>query len=1240
MFKQHLLVSKGAAETYPKLLTLFLGLLLVPVVVSQALAQGGNRGAITGTIKDPGGAAIPNARVEIINQQTLVPERVLTTNADGSFSATLLPVAIYRVVVTAAGFAKAGADNIKVNVTETTNITISMMIGVVTETMTISGTATTIQTSSPTTGEIIQTVGDLPLSTRNFLSLLALSTGTNSELADTAALGRGAVSINVNGQRPVNNNYQLEGINANDINLPQFDNVPLPNPQTVTEFKTQTSLYDASQGRNGGGNIQVALKSGSNEYHGDVFEFFRNNVLNANDFFLNRAHRERPVLRQNQFGGSVGGPVPSSDNIWGPLAPIFAPIFKDMYFFGNYQGTRAASGVSAGTQLGTNIPVLPVDRSEANLISRYFPVGLPPGLTHLDPSALAFLQLPSSLCPGLSDGRFCIPTLPGTPGFGPDGTLNRAFLSRSAVGTYNDDQFTITGDKQLTEKDQLSLRYFFSNNNTIQPYGILSTLPFQKALPGQNRFVKLGWTRLFSSNLVNDFRFGFNRFGFDQIPTEPITLTDIGAVRGNSAQFPAAYRIAIGGVGFQLGTGVNDNRGGRFNTFVYADDVSYSLGKHQLRMGGEISHYQLNRYNNFATRGNVTFNNTAAGAGGANIPVLTGFQNFLLGRITSTQGGSGFFTFYFRATDYAAYIQDDWKLSPRLTLNLGLRWEGLSTAYEKFNFLSNFQGLGDGQPGPIKIIHPAETPRVGTPGVKRCTLLHCLDDNNFGPRVGFAWDVFGDQKTAVRGGYGVYFQRVSNQPLLQTSGGEPFSQTVSAASFSVTMQNPFPSIRPASDFPLPTDQPIPALIAFNGATGAPIFSTVPGVRPGSALSGFFFFPERDFRAPYAQQWNLTIQREFIPNWLFEIGYVGTRGVGLIGTGRPFNAAQICTLASPCVIPASIGLSVIVPAGTPGVIKNSDGTISITRSTTNNEDARVPAQYMGLANNRGQYQEQSGASTYNSLQASVSHRFTQGLYFQAAYTFSKSIDNSSGSAFQDELNGLIHSGNLFDVNSNRALSDFDRTHRFVISYVYELPFARMLNIKNSGIGKLAHGWQINGATIFQSGTPFLIFDSSTGTLQDPESNNGFFRPQLAPGRTTRDLSTPGNVRDRLDNYVNLNAFLVAADDNCVNSQNVSAPCSDPGVLGALGSFGRNVMHGPFQQNWDISFVKTTKITERISMDFRAEFFNIWNHAVFQSPRAAGGSLGNYGTVDVESGDSSILGTANRPRIIQFALKLNF
>jgi len=227
--------------------------------------------------------------------------------------------------------------------------------------------------------------------------------------------------MNVNGQRPVNNNYQLEGINANDINLPTLDQVPLPNPQTIAEFKTQTSLYDASQGRNGGGNIQVSLKSGTSEYHGDAFHFFRNNVLNANDFFLNRAGRPRPLLRQNQFGGSVGGPVKG---------------IREFFFFGNYQGTRAISGQANGTTINTNIPVLPSSRSAANLAATFFPTGLPAG-TAIDPVAVRILNLPAAKCPGFNDGTFCVPTLAGTPGF-TGTTLNRANVTRSLPGRFDD----------------------------------------------------------------------------------------------------------------------------------------------------------------------------------------------------------------------------------------------------------------------------------------------------------------------------------------------------------------------------------------------------------------------------------------------------------------------------------------------------------------------------------------------------------------------------------------------------------------------------------------------------------------------------------------------------------------------------------------------------------------------------------------------------------------------------------
>jgi hypothetical protein len=1210
-------------------LALCLGLALMVGLAGPAFAQAGSTGAISGTVKDEKGAAVPGATIEVINSVTGVTERTATSDGNGNFGATQLRPGTYKLVVSAAGFSKAEVPDVKVNVTETATVNVPLKVGQISETVTVTGGATEVQLSSATTGQTLsdQTIRNLPLATGNFLTLLTLSSGANTELFQSDALGRGQVTINVNGQRPVNNNYQLEGINANDINLPILDNVPLPNPGTLREFKTQTSLYDASQGRNGGGNIQVSLKSGSNDFHGDAYEFLRNDKLNANDFFRNRNGQPRPRYRQNQYGFSIGGPMYLPR--FGEGGRLLLSGKGRHFFFFNFQGTRAASGTAAGTNFATNIPVLPANRSQANLIATFFPGGLPPGFVGLDPVALAFLNLPASKCPGFG-GNFCIPTLAGTPGFNAAGTLNLASLNRSELGTYKDDQVTLSTDHQITKNNKLTFRYFQSDNEALRPFGAGGTLPFAQRAPGFNKFVKLGLTTVISSKLVNDFRAGLNRFNFSIAPNETISLADIGATRGNSGQFPAAYRAQVTG-SFSLGTGVNDDRGGTFNTYVLGDDVSYSWGDHQFRFGFEASKYELNRYNNFATRGSVTFGNTAAGAGGAGIPALVGLQNFLLGRVTTTQGRAGFSTFYFRALDHSYYIQDDWKFNSRLTFNLGVRLEGLSIAHEKFNFLSNFRGLGDGEPPPLAIINPAATPKVGTPGVSRCTMLDCFKFY-WAPRFGFAYDLFGNQKTVLRGGYGVYFQRVSNQSLLQTSGGSPFSEDFSAAPFSVTTTNPFPGQRPNSDFPLATVAVVPRLTGFT-AGGTPTFNSA----GGGPLGGFRFFPVRNFQAPYAQQWNVTVQRELPWKFVLEVGYVGTNGKRLIGTGAPVNPGQFCTTATPCVIPASLAALVTAPAGTlaPGTVKNADGSITITQSTAENINARVPSQFLGIATSRLFAQTQQGFSEYHSLQASLNRHFADGIYVQAAYTFAKSIDNGSGSSFGDELNGLLDIGDLLNARSNKGLSDFDRTHRLVVSYNYAIPFGKWLGVDNHGLGKFVHGWELNGVSTFQSGTPFLIADFGSFSLQDTDFINGS-RATIGSGA----ILTTGSTISRLDNFVNLGAFI--SGGRCVNNQNQIVAAADPTCTGysAFGTLGRNVFRGPFQTNHDMSLVKRTNITETINVEFRAEAFNVFNHPAFQSPQAAGGSFGNYGIVDVSTGDSSILATANRPRTIQFAVKLNF
>jgi len=1218
-----------------KWMAVFLGVSLMALLIPAGLrAQAGATGAITGTVSDQEGGAISGATIVVTNVATGHKEREVVSTGAGTFNVPSLPPSHYSLEITATGFSRLVRNNVLVQVTETASVSVTLSVGQVTETLTVHDVTPPVELTSATTGETIsaETASTLPLSTRNFLTLLTLSAGANTELFDSAALGRGQVTINVNGQRPTNNNFQLEGVNANDVNLPILDNVPLPNPDTIEEFKTQTSLYDASSGRNGGGNVQVNLKSGTAHFHGDAFEFFRNNVLNANDFFFNAATPQvpRPVLRQNQYGGSFGGPVPKS---------------KDFFFFVNYQGTREASGISAGTVLNSQIPVLPTSRDAATLAATFLPAGF--SASQINPVALAYLNLPASKCPVFNDGKFCLPTVAGTPGFSGQ-NVNLGNVTASSPGVFQDDQFVLSADKQLTLKDKLSARFFFSDNNTSQPFGTgannANSLPFSKGLPGSNRFLKLGWTRVLSGNVVNDARFGFSRFFFAQDPSEPIQLSDIGATRGNSAEFPAAYQLIISGGGpLVLGTGVNDNRGGAFNTFYEADDLSITKGKHLLRFGVDASRYQLNRFNNFAQRGTVTFSNTAAGdasPGFSNPPALSGFQNFLLGRVDTTQAEAGFSSFHFRALDFSAYVQDDWKIRPRLTLNLGLRWEGLSTAHELNNFLSNFRGLEDGQPGPISIIHPAGSQNVGTPGVSSCTLTTCFSAGNFAPRVSYAWDVFGNQKTVIRSGYGIYYQRVSNQSLLQTAGGLPFSEAISAQKFSVTPANPFPSILPNSAFPLSTDQVVPALTGFNGTTGAPIFQSA----SGGPLSGFFFFPIRSFHPPYAQQWNYNIQRALGKGWLLEVGYVGTRGSHLLGTGRPANPGQICTIGAPCIIPASIAGNVNVPAGTPFVTKNPDGTIAITGSTASNLDARVPSRYLGLANSRGFFQFQDGSSTYHGLQSTLSHHFTGGLYFQAAYTYSKSIDNGSGSVFGDELNGLTQYGNLLNPSGQRAVSDFDRRHRFVVSYNYDLPVAKLLH--GHGSTRLVNGWTVNGVSTFQSGTPITVFDGSTFTLQDLDGINGTNFATLAPGATLASAVTSGNIESRLGSYLNLSAFTPGG--NCVNNQNVVVPCQvngapNPAAAGAaIGNVGRNTFRGPFQQNWDLSITKNTKVTEATSVDFRAEFFNAFNHPVFSGPQSGGfgSATGNLGLVNIANGSSAILSTANRPRIIQFAMKFNF
>src|SRR5436190_7906731 len=380
------------------------GLVLVGLLMgTRACGQGGATGAISGVVVDTSGGSVADAEVQIIDTRTELLARKVSTNADGLFVVPLLPPGTYIVVVNKSGFAEAKASGIEVRVTETTKVTITLKPGAVSEKVEISAQVTTVETTNAATGQSLgtETVRELPLATQNYQQLLTLSTGAQSELNASAQLGRGNVRVIVNGQREDNNNYLIEGISATDYNVAQATYVPLPNPDVIQEFKVQTSLYDASQGRNGGGNVNAILKSGTRELHGDVYEFFRNDVLNANDFFLNAAGQKRPPVKQNIFGGSLGGPAGRE---------------KYGFFFVNYQGTRQRSALSPGTQINNpGFPILPSNRTSPTLAGAFSTSDFPLTAADIDPVVLALLNFKSNQF-GSSPGGFLIPTIPGTPG--------------------------------------------------------------------------------------------------------------------------------------------------------------------------------------------------------------------------------------------------------------------------------------------------------------------------------------------------------------------------------------------------------------------------------------------------------------------------------------------------------------------------------------------------------------------------------------------------------------------------------------------------------------------------------------------------------------------------------------------------------------------------------------------------------------------------------------------------------
>jgi hypothetical protein len=1148
---------------------LFLGLSLV----AQSFAQGGATGAINGTVLDPTGAVVPNAEVRITNQDTGTVTRSTKTDSSGSFTATLLPVGTYTVTIVSVGFQEGRFVDIVVRVTETTRITAKLAPLKVLEKVEVQALVQSVETTTATTGQAIEskTIRELPLATQNFQQLLTLSAGAQSDLSASAQLGRGDVRIQVNGQREDNNNYLIEGISATDYNVSELTNTPLPSPDVVQEFKVQTSLYDATQGRNGGGNINAILKTGTRTFHGSLFEFFRNTSLNANEWFLKNNElglgrpNTRPDIKQNIFGGSLGGPIGHE----GALG----------YFFVNYQGTRQRSGLSPGSIISTVIPYVPAQRDPQTLVDTFFPGG---GVTtaDLDPVAVKLLNFKSSQFNDTNG--FLFPTA--------DPTTGKFVLSKA--GKYTDDQFTANYDREFRGGgDKISGRFFFSNFRSVLPFGagglqatlggtINSTdLNFPLDLPVRDRFLSVAETHLFSPRLVNELRFGYVHIDNKAINSPIVTVNDLGINRPNSNLYQTIYKFTFGS--YQIGPTPGADQSQLQNNYTVLDTASYTLGKHLLRFGGEYDKVHLDK--NFPQ----TFNGQVFFFG------PTDFESFLLGEPGFSFGGSGVSNHKYKVDDYGLFLQDDYKATPNLTINAGLRWELFGAAKDDLCHIGNTQASLVNQ-GIVPFFYPKCVGSLGVPGFTGTASPSTMNNgyaSNFGPRIGFAYDLLGRHTTSIRGGYGIFYVREDVGAVDQLSFTAPTLPITTPLGTPGDMADLFavgPGRLPVGGVIDPNFIPTYShFLGFQNCGAADITQCAPNF-DGNMINLFGLEVPRHFVSPSTAQWNLSVQRQLPRDWVLEVAYVGTKGTHLRETRdaiQPYDAT---------VHPVTI-------------TDTSNNTYTITTNTFANAGARSRA--LGLATGNYQLFASDAWSHYNSLQVTASHRFSRAFYFQAGYTWSRALDatSSGNTAFNTAINDQTN------LRDSYGPSDFDRTHRFVVSYNWDLPFLS----KTSGlVGTLLGHWTVGGITTFQSGAPFTIIDAGGGSafaLSSPNTATA----TLNPGFTIASAQTHGSVQSRVNQWFD------------------PAAISGAPIIGADGSTGygnlsRNTFRGPFQQNWDVSLGKNFRITEKTNFKFTTDFFNIWNHPIFASP----------GGIFNATGFGQIIATKGTPRLIQFSGRFSF
>jgi len=1123
---------KGKTEMKKNVLLVLFALLFTPLF---AHAQG--FGSIAGRVTDPSGAAVASAKV-IATQEGTAFSRTAVSDTEGLYVIPSLRPATYILTVEAAGFNISKENGINLLADQTLTVNFGLRLGTTTEIIEISGNALQADTSTSTLKQVIeqQRLVEMPLEGRNAAKLSLLVPGTVYSVNGGADQGTtktfpGAVTISANGARQDMVSYLLDGGNYVD----EYTNVnqPFPFPDALQEFSVQTSNYSAEYGQNAGAVVNVITKSGTNHFHGDVFEFLRNAVFNARSFFAPIAFKDmgRDQLKRNQFGGTIGGPI----------------IHDKTFFFAGFQGTRLRN---VGNPTNSTVP------SQADIT--------------------AFTASGGTIDPTVAN---LLPLLPIQP------TSRSVTFVRPDKQNFNEVLGRV--DHAFSQNDRLSVRYdfnYFSRAAVFVPTNILTYADGSK-ITNQNWLIHE--THIFRTTLINDFRFSYAREKASRGPASTVpSVQSLGSMIPFQPTAHAIQQIRVNGF-FSFG----DNPQAAFvrNNFTWSDDVSWVKEKHDFRFGGVLERSRVDLNNLFFQPAEFSF------------PSLTAFLSGKLGDY------SGNFAFRQGAGEFknnrnifaGVYVQDNYRVTRRLTLNLGLRyepglpWREIKGRVQQFRLSGLVANVRSMQ-------FPNAPPGVyfpGDPDVPPYGINASL--KNFAPRVGFAYDVFGDGKTSVRGGAGIFYNSritgiINNRFVDQT----PFSPQLI---FSTGVVNPGTLTDPLCT--LAATQ-----TAQNCTPQANLFpAPFPPPKDSTFARGGLYLTwdstAQKYQVPTVYNWNLAIERQLPSSVLVRAAYVGSRSTHLTET-------------------LNLDPAPVSSRGTVGTLRLNTIVASL-GITPSNLFSQV------------QQDTQDINSTYHSLQLSAEKRMTHGLTILGSYTWSKSIDDlpaGAGVTGFDTFSARPWDDPLrhqFD----RGPSDFDHTHRFVSSFVWELPGF------SGSRGFLHHvlaGWQYSGLVAAQTGRPFTVLEggeiSGTGLGQD----RGMLLAGVSAYGSTSCGTTPNCV-----GWLNPAAFV--GPRQVPDPANPGKVMVNPALAGTFGNVGKNSFRMPGKYSWDMGLSKSFTFTERWRLQFRAEFFNAFNRVNFFDEEVASGAVSQPSITNFQRLSAGAFGTfragqVGDPRIGQLALKL--